>query len=160
MSALSEITAEQVMSCKLLTVCETMSIQSLIDFFNKNGVSGAPVLSKEGSIIGVVSLSDIVNFDVNPKHSLTENPMAQYYLNSLEGISPDELGLSEGNQHQNHLVGEIMTPEVITTELSSSIPQIAGLMHKRGIHRVFVSHKGEICGVISTLDILQLIAES
>ena len=65
MPDLTSISARDIMSSHLLTVCESWSIQTLIDFFNDKKISGAPVLSKNGDIIGVVSLSDIINFDVN-----------------------------------------------------------------------------------------------
>lgn len=160
MSDFKNNTAGQIMSEGLLTVCETWSIQTLIAFFNEKKLSGAPVLSKnKDKIVGVVSLSDVLNFDMNPHHSMGENPMSQYYYNSLEGISPDELGLSEGNQHLTHLVSEIMTPEVISADVDTPVTKIASLMCKRGIHRVFISKNDEICGVVTTLDILQLIGE-
>lgn len=160
MSDITSSSAREIMSTQLLTVCESWSIQALIDFFNEKKVSGAPVLSKNGDLIGVVSLSDIINFDVNPQHSLDENPMSQYYFNTLEGVSPDELGLSTGNQHQNHLVSEIMTPEVISVEIDTPVPQIAAQMHQHNIHRVFISNGDEICGVVSTLDILKLVSQA
>ena len=157
MPDLASISARDIMSSHLLTVCESWSIQTLIDFFNEKKISGAPVLSKNGDIIGVVSLSDIINFDVNPSHSLNENPMSQYYLNTLEGFSPDELGLSKGNQHKNHLVSEIMTPKVIAVDIDDSVTVIANEMYNNSIHRVFISNRSEICGVVSSLDILKLI---
>ncbi|MGI1672052.1 MAG: CBS domain-containing protein [Neptuniibacter sp.] len=156
MPDLASISARDIMSSHLLTVCESWSIQTLIDFFNEKKISGAPVLSKNGDIIGVVSLSDIINFDVNPSHSLNENPMSQYYLNTLEGFSPDELGLSNGNQHKNHLVSEIMTPKVIALDIDKSAAAIANEMSNNSIHRVFISNRREICGVVSSLDILKL----
>ncbi|MGH1463203.1 MAG: CBS domain-containing protein [Neptuniibacter sp.] len=157
MSELASMNAREIMSNHLLTVCESWSIQTLIDFFNEKRISGAPVLSKSGDVIGVVSLSDIINFDVNPQHSLNENPMSQYYLNTLEGFSPDELGLSNGNQHKNHLVSEIMTPRIIAVDIASSVATIASEMYQNSIHRVFISDGDEICGVVSSLDILKLI---
>ncbi len=159
MPELDNLTARDIMSSGLQTVCETWSIQTLIDFFNEKKVSGAPVLSKGGDIIGVVSLSDIINFDVKPQHSIDENPMSQYYLNTLEGFSPDELGLSNGNQHKNHLVSEIMTPKVISVEIDTPVRNIASEMYRNNIHRVFISNSNEICGVVSSLDILRLVKQ-
>lgn len=160
MSALGEITAEQLMSDELLTVCETWSIQKLIHFFNKNKISGAPVTSQEGDIIGCVSRGDIIQFDENPHHDLSENPMAQYYLNTSEGVSLSEMELPDANQHINHLVSEIMTTDIIWVDAHAPITTIASVMATHRIHRVFIKKDGKISGAITTLDILGIIGDA
>ncbi len=160
MAHLNHLKAKQIMSSELLTVSENWSIQTLIEFFNRHKVTGAPVLSARQDFIGVVSLSDILNFDENPQHKLSENPLTQFYYNTLEGVSVDDLGIASGNQHMDHLVSEIMTPEIITADIECSVTEIAKTMHSRGIHRIFITENEKIKGAISTLDILRLVAES
>lgn len=160
MTNLSLLTAKQIMSTELLTASDNWSIQTLIEFFNTHKVTGAPVLSSRQDFIGVVSLSDILKFDNNAQHKLSENPLTQFYYNTLEGVSIDELGVSSNNQHLDHLVSEIMTPEIITADINSSITKVAGIMYNRGIHRIFITEDEQIKGVISTLDILKLAAGS
>lgn len=160
MTNLSKLTAKQIMSRELLTVSDNWSIQTLIEFFNKHKVTGAPVLSSKKHFIGVVSLSDILNFDNNAQHKLSENPLTQFYYNTLEGVSVDDLGISSSNQHLDHVVSEIMTPEIITADIDNSITKIAGIMYNQGIHRIFITEDEQIKGVISTLDILKLVADS
>ena len=132
MNTRTEMVAGDIMSQDLLTVSEHWSIQTLIDFFNRHKVTGAPVLSSKREFIGVVSLSDILTFDGNPSHSMNENPTTQYYYNTLEGISPDELGLSDGDQHKNHLVAEIMTRSIISASDTTPVTELAETMHSKG----------------------------
>ncbi len=160
MNKLATMTAKDIMSAELLTVAEHWSIKTLVDFLNRHKVTGAPVLSAKRELIGVVSLSDILSFDGRPKHSIEENPLTQYYYSTLEGYTPDELGLSQGDLHTHHLVSEIMTPEIISVDADTPLPEVARVMYERGIHRVFVRCAGEIRGAISTLDILQQLADS
>ena len=160
MQKLSQLKASDIMSTELLTVSEHWSIQALIEFFNKHKVTGAPVLSSRQDFIGVVSLSDIMNFDGNPKHELSENPLTQFYYNTLEGVTVDELGISNRNQHMDHLVSEIMTPEIITAEIDTALTEVANIMYSKGIHRLFITDNEQIKGVVSTLDILKLVADS
>ncbi len=160
MSNLSQLTAEEIMSGDLLTVSEHWSIQTLIDFFNRHKVTGAPVLSSRREFIGVVSLSDILSFDGTPKHSISENPLTQYYYSTLEGYTVDELGISTNNEHTNHLVSEIMTPDIITADASTAVTELAATMHERGIHRIFITEDGKIKGAVSTLDILKCVAQA
>lgn len=158
MNTRTEMVAGDIMSQDLLTVSEHWSIQTLIDFFNRHKVTGAPVLSSKREFIGVVSLSDILRFDGNPSHSMNENPTTQYYYNTLEGFSPDELGLSDGDQHKNHLVAEIMTRSIISASDTTPVTELAETMHCRGVHRIFITRDEKICGAVSTLDILKLLS--
>ncbi|MDF2182294.1 CBS domain-containing protein [Neptuniibacter sp. CAU 1671] len=159
MRTLQQYTAGEIMTRELLTASEHWSIQTLIDFFNRHKISGAPVLSAQREFVGVVSLSDILTFDGVPRHSMEENPMTQYYCNMAEGATPDELGFKDVNQHQSHLVSEIMTQALITAPADTSVPALSALMHNKGIHRVFITEDDQICGAVSTLDILRLVAD-
>lgn len=158
MNTRSEMVASDIMSKDLLTVSEHWSIQALIEFFNQHKITGAPVLSAQKEFSGVVSLSDILIFDGKPKHSMNENPTTQYYYNSLEGCSPDELGFSEGSQHKNHLVAEIMTKSIISAPDTTPVTELAETMHSKGVHRIFITRNEQICGAVSTLDILKLLS--
>jgi CBS domain-containing protein len=52
-----------------------------------------------------------------------------------------------------------MTPQVYDVNEHTSIQQVAQVMHRSGIHRVFVTTNGEVRGVITAMDMLQVVAE-
>ncbi|MCV6609367.1 MAG: CBS domain-containing protein [Amphritea sp.] len=160
MITLKDISAGDIMTRQLLTVADHWSITTLIDFLTRHKITGAPVLSATRQLTGVVSLSDVMRFDSQPEETLKESPMNQYYHSTLEGYTPEELGLSEGDRHSNHLVREIMTDEIISVSDDTPVASVARTMADHGIHRVFVTSDDGVCGVISTLDILQLVAEN
>ena len=60
----------------------------------------------------------------------------------------------------DHLVSEIMTPEIITAEIDTALTEVANIMYSKGIHRLFITDNEQIKGVVSTLDILKLVADS
>ena len=64
------LTAYQVMTTEVLAVEADWSIERLCEFLIVNSISGAPVQSKGGNLIGVVSLSDIVRYDTQPEKDL------------------------------------------------------------------------------------------
>ena len=76
------LTAKQVMTSKVLVAEADWSIERLCEFLIVKSISGAPVQSKEGNLIGVVSLSDIVRYDTQPE----KDPQwpHDYYLHALE----------------------------------------------------------------------------
>ncbi len=154
MNRLETANAADIMSTEVLTVSEHWSLKNLIEFFNKHQISGAPVLSTEGELKGVVSLTDILHFDRTSQHSIEENPLTQYYYSGIDGIAPEQLGLVSGDQHGQHLVCEIMTPHIIAVDASVSLQDAAAIMCSNRIHRLFITRNGGLVGVVSTLDIL------
>ena len=52
--------AKDIMTRDIITVAPTMSVKNLAMTLIKNQISGAPVASKDGKIVGVVSEADIV----------------------------------------------------------------------------------------------------
>jgi predicted transcriptional regulator len=57
------LTAKQVMTSKVLADEADWSIERLSEFLIVNSISGSPVQSKKGHLIGVVSLTDIVHYE-------------------------------------------------------------------------------------------------
>jgi len=156
MGAQSPLMAADIMSSELLMVQEHWSLQSLIGFFVRHRITGAPVVREQTrEAVGVVSLTDLLTFDAKPNHSLGENPMAQYYYSAMEGASIDDLGIQEGNPHLSHLVGEIMTPTIVSAPASMPVTELATILCDKGIHRIFITEGKNLCGVVSTLDILK-----
>ena len=54
-------TARDIMIHPVLAVRENWTVRDLAAFFTEKSISGAPVLSPDGRLTGVVSLSDIVD---------------------------------------------------------------------------------------------------
>ena len=52
--------AKNIMTRDIITVTPTMTVKNLAMTLIKNQISGAPVSSKDGRIVGIVSESDIV----------------------------------------------------------------------------------------------------
>ncbi|GGB99357.1 CBS domain-containing protein [Marinobacterium zhoushanense] len=159
MSSHSQLVATDIMSRDLLTAEEHWSLQTLIDFFIRYRITGAPVLCDNKELVGVVSLTDILTFDGKSEHSPGENPMSDYYYSALEGTSVDDLGLKEGNPHLSHRVSEIMTPSIISAPTSTPVMKLAEILCEKGIHRIFITEGKSLCGVVTTLDILRYLTE-
>lgn len=160
MSTISTITARDIMTRQIITVADHWSIATLIDFFSQHRISGAPVRSATQELIGVVTLSDIMRLNSKPEQALQRTTLNQYYQSTLEGYTPEELGLSQGDRHNTYLVREIMTQEMISVSDDTAMTEVARTLAERNIHRVFVSDDQGVCGVISTLDILQQVAQA
>lgn len=156
---LTRFYAKHVMSPHVLTVYEGWSIQRLADFFMRHKISGAPVISSDHELVGVVSRSDIFHFE-NMDDSQKGKALQSCY-HEVSGYDYNQADLQEWakNAQKNCTVHQIMIRKVISVDEDAPLSVIVQLMVKRNIHRVFVTQQGKIVGVISTSDILSALAD-
>lgn len=126
---------EKVMLTDVATVKATDTLSEVEALLDIRKCSCAPVIDGH-EIIGVVSRTDLLRAGRRDAagHGGALAPLA------------------------GKTAAEIATRPAITTGLRTSISEIAGLMLKRRIHRVFVADDGVLKGVFSTLDLLNVIA--
>ncbi len=61
-------------------------------------------------------------------------------------------------ERENLLVRDVMTPEVFSVSQETSLPEMAAVMSENRLHRLFVTHGNRLVGIVSTLDILKVLA--
>jgi CBS domain-containing protein len=54
---------------------------------------------------------------------------------------------------------DIMTPMIFSVSEDTSVQEVADTMLKGGIHRVFVTREGKLIGIVTALDMLQVIRD-
>ncbi|MEY8263749.1 MAG: CBS domain-containing protein [Bermanella sp.] len=143
----------------VLMAYEGWSIKRLSEFFMSHKISGAPVIASDHSLVGVVSLSDIVAFEGKSsveKTQLFEDVYAEFVGQQYDAPLVEQMARSAD---ENCTVNQIMTPEVVQVDEQADLQEIAYVMLQHGIRRVFVSKHGIVAGVISTSNILQAIAQ-
>lgn len=55
-----ELRIEEVMSQNVYCLYPDLKMQAVVEFFPKNHISGAPVLSRDGHLVGVISMEDLI----------------------------------------------------------------------------------------------------
>ena len=144
--------AKDVMQAKVLTVSPTMTLAALEDFLVSKRISGAPVVER-GKLVGIVSRSDIVRL------LSLERSLAGVIAEGLGGAEPGpRLPESVTKQLEGRTVRDAMVSDPVTVSPDTPIEEVARLLSQRHIHRVPVTAGGTIRGVISTLDLVRLIA--
>lgn len=149
--------ARDLMTDRVLPAQADWTLQRLAQFLTEHSISGAPVVSEYGGVIGVVSLTDLARHDSKPDTGAeeTEEPPA-YYLGDREA-PPSEEGLNVLEQNPQTTVRDIMMPAVFTVEENAPIDEIADRMVRGKLHRLFVVQEGtkrDIAGIISAIDLL------
>lgn len=153
------LTAGDIMTESVLMAYEGWSIRRLSEFFLNNKISGAPVISADHSLVGVVTMSDVVRFEgtsVKDKRELLEEVYAEYVgLDYDDGIKEQLLAKAD----ENCTVHQVMTKDVVQVDEKVGLQELAYIMLQHGIRRIFVTKQGIIRGVISTSNILKALAQ-
>lgn len=155
----TDICAKHIMTNEVLMAYEGWSIKRLTDFLVKHHISGAPVIASDHSLVGVVSMSDIMNF--NNKSAQEKSALLQDVYAEFVGryYDDDTLAAMLPKAAENCTVNQIMSQSVVQIDGDASLQEVAYVMLQKGIRRIFVSEHGLMKGVISTKNILTAIAK-
>lgn len=119
------------MATKLITFTPDVDIEAAIRIMLKNKISGAPVLSEEGNLVGMLSEKDCIRV-------IMEGP----YRNQ-----PGSTGT----------VGDFMSTDVTTIDKDKTIMDAAYVFTHEAFRRLPVVENGKLIGQISRRDILSAI---
>ena len=152
-TAMKRKTAKDLMSHPVLAVRGTWTVRELASWLVDKSISGAPVLDDAGHVAGVVSLSDIADQVTRDRESAA--PPARrgdrFAHEELRGLRLEDEDL---------LVRDIMTPTFFTVPDTTTVPVLARTMVAGRIHRLLVTRKGRVVGIVTTLDLLRDLAGS
>ncbi|MGY0217100.1 CBS domain-containing protein [Endozoicomonadaceae bacterium StTr2] len=154
---LQTVTADQIMCQNVMTVPEDWPVDQLARFLTDKSISGAPVINDSGQLTGVVSFSDIVRHAGSDMvdHSRRDDDFYNSMLNA--SMSPEDQRSFHESVDDTVMVRDIMTPMIFEVAPDTPLFQVAEAMAKGRIHRVMVTEKRELKGIISALDILKVL---
>jgi CBS domain-containing protein len=142
---MATLTARDIMTREVLTVREDLTVAQLATVLSEREISGAPVVDSDHRLVGVVSSTDVMEAE-----------------GSAPGAAEARLARGRGTQGSGHgpLVEDIMTPTVYTIPEDTPVGEIAKTMIAGRIHRLFVTHLGRVVGIVTSLDLVQLLVDS
>jgi len=154
------------MTTRLRTVSPGMTLADLERFLTEEGLGGAPVIEGE-RLRGVVTRSDIVK-QISVGRVLADEALDFY--RDFTGIGgpvpgdelPDEaereaLGVAERLRDEH--VRDAMSEHVIAVAPDADVAVAARQMVEHSVHRVLVVDDGRLVGLVTTLDLVRLIAD-
>ena len=155
-----EITASDVMRSEVLAAEADWSLDILAEFLIDNSISGAPVTAADGELVGVVSMTDIVRQNRMSDSSSDTDTTHDVYLYELERhMSQEEIRVFHTQYESPVQVRDIMTPMIFRVSKDTRIQEVAETMLKGRIHRVFVTQDNKLTGIVTALDMLQVIRD-
>lgn len=155
---ISKLTVKDVMQREVLAVDADWPLDKLAGFLVDNSISGAPVTDEKGGLVGVVSLTDLVRHSSMTDKDTESANTHDVYLYELERhLSHEELRVFHTQYESPIQVREIMTPMIFKVSEEDSVQDVAATMIKGRIHRVFVTRGSKLTGIVTALDMLQVI---
>lgn len=150
--------AKELMTTDVKTVEADWPLDRVAQFLIDHEISGAPVVEND-KLMGVISLTDLARHNSTADEPATADPSA-YYRHELEAqYSEEDLSTLRVTESDEATAEHVMTPQVYDVNERTPIQQVARVMHRGGIHRVFVTENDEIRGIITAMDMLQVVAE-
>lgn len=169
MSSTTEARAEDLMQTEVITLQSNAPIREAIESFEDFNIKGAPVVDGAGNLVGVLTSSDIAKTVHLQGSRIGERPGDYYFTDPLDDLGADGSRRAEeffGKEDYSpevlgsELVGDWMTPRVISVAPSATLREVCKTMSEQSIHRVLVVHKSKILGIITTFDIVRFLADS
>jgi predicted transcriptional regulator len=148
---------KDVMNPDIMTVADDMTTDELARYLTEREISGAPVVNAQGHLIGVVSMTDI------GRHLAEPSEFASSRRSEFYGETADDLTLESLEQRfveeRPVAVREVMTPVVHQVTATAPVAEAARLMVEHHIHRLVVTQAREPVGIITSMDLLRVVAE-
>jgi CBS domain-containing protein len=127
----------------------------------KSGISGAPVVDRNGQLVGIITENDILNALKNTgKHLEMVYPSLSMVSVSFIETMEEKETIEAFKEIANTKVSQIMTKGVTTVQSGSKLALIVNLIILKGVNRIPVMDGGKVIGIVSRTDIIQGLAKS
>ncbi|MFX1563870.1 MAG: CBS domain-containing protein [Promethearchaeota archaeon] len=144
---------------RITCVWENTPIRTAYTIMRLAGVEVLPVLSEKSDLVGVISVSDIINLSEIVRESRSTSVSAasegtdwSWDATAILYIATNELQLPDKR------VVDVMVRGIVTTFEQATIGEVVKNMRRSDIDQLPVTNaKGELCGIIRDTDILRII---
>jgi CBS domain-containing protein len=142
----------ELMNPDVVALQPDMTVPEAQELLAKRSVSGAPVVDAAGRVVGVVSQNDLVRSAAHPD---TAGRKGLFFTSDedFEDLADTPAPPSSTT------VGEIMAGRVYHVSRDTGVAVAANIMRERRIHRLLVTDRGVLVGVVTSLDLLRVVEE-
>jgi CBS domain-containing protein len=139
------------MTTHVITVTPDTTVLAAAKLFVEHRISGAPVVTADGSVVGVLSEGDLLR-------RVEIGTDAERRTSWLDFFT-DTNAMAYVKSHAQR-VADVMTPDVIAVDVETPLHEIATLLESRRIKRVPVLRDNKLAGIVSRSNLLQALASS
>lgn len=142
--------AREIMTTKLITVTPETAVSELAQILATANIGGAPVVDRDGRLLGVVTESDLI--DQTKKVHI---PTVVAILDSLIFLERPDKMEKEIRKIAGTVVGDIYSKNPVTVTETTPLDEIATIMAKKHVHTLPVMRGEQLVGVIGKGDIIR-----
>ncbi len=141
-----DMLVRDVMTTDVITVEKFESVLAVADILASRNISGLPVVDKQGYVIGIITQADILSV-VGVRKGHTFKDLLKHML-----------GEQLPERRTGDIVGDVMTPSVLTTNAQTTIAEVVRIMDEKKIRRLpVVDDENRVIGIVSRADILKAV---
>jgi CBS domain-containing protein len=142
--------AHQIMTRPVITVTPETTIVKAANTMLQRHVSGLPVVSASGKLVGIISEGDFIR-----RSEIGTQRKRGRFLKFILGSGKEATDFV--HEHGGK-VGEIMTPEPLTIGEDTDLEEIVELMETNSVKRLPVMRGDTLVGIVSRSNLLQAVA--
>ena len=154
------LTAADFMQRDVITVTANDTLKDALGLMTENHVTGLPVMDGKSKCIGLITASDILNYEEEHADDTPEDGTAQYFdpeTQQWNSVRLSAFGLEEFGDVQ---VGDVMTRQLIWVDRHTLLKDVARRMINDRVHRVLVMDaNSNLYGIISAYDVVRVVAK-
>jgi CBS domain-containing protein len=161
-TALDKLTAQDIMQRGLIVVYDRDTLRDAMELMTTNHVTGLPVVNKQEVCVGVISASDILNYEQEHSELNAEanEDLARHFNQDTQQWENIRLSSFALEAFGDVRVEEVMTRDLITVTPETPLRDVARAIRDGRIHRVLVLNPQQrLLGIISAFDFVRLVAE-
>ena len=158
---MEQLTAADILQRDLVTIGPRDSLREALDLMTDNHVSGLPVVDERGVCVGLISATDILNYEEDHAGDADAagSDVVEYFnadSGKWESLRASTFTLEKfGDTH----VQELMSTSLICVEPTATIVEIARTLADADVHRALVlSNSGHLRGIITAMDVVRVVA--
>ena len=139
--------AKQVMTRQIHSLAADASVYEAAQVMLNAGISAAPVVDVDGTLIGIVSEADLMY------RSEIGTAPGKSWLQRL--LSDDAVLANDYIRAHSHRVADVMTKNLVTADERATLGEIATLMQRHRVKRIPIVRDGKVVGIVSRANLLQ-----
>jgi CBS domain-containing protein len=152
--------AADYMQRDVITVSPESTLREALDLMTENHVTGLPVMSANERCVGLITSSDILNYEQENSSDSDEGGVADFYdpeSQQWESVPIAVLGLERFGHVR---VSDVMTTELVWVERNTPLKEAARRLVDEQVHRVLVLDKhARLYGMLSAYDFARVVAD-
>lgn len=141
--------AQDIMTSDVVTVRPEMTVHDVAVLMTRKHISGLPVVSKDGDVLGIISESDLIH---RAELGTDDPPRA---LSLVIGDTSAAQDFAKAHGKSAH---DVMSRPVVSVHCDSDVNEIADILDRRRVKRVPVLKDGKLVGIVARSDLVRALA--